>query len=47
MTKEIPMSKWQRIALTATLIAATAGGVAFAGAAANAARSPDAAGVSK
>ena len=29
------MSKWQRIALTATLIA-TAGGVAFAGAAANA-----------
>ena len=30
------MSKWQRVALTAVLIAATAGGVTFAGAAANA-----------
>ena len=30
------MRNWQRVALTAALIAATAGGVAFAGVAANA-----------
>jgi hypothetical protein len=30
------MSKWQRVALTAALIAATAGGVTFAGVTANA-----------
>jgi predicted ester cyclase len=34
--KETPMKKWQRVTLTAALTAATAGGVAAAGVAANA-----------